>query len=136
MAAKRLIHLLQILVIVPMLFLGEATLVPLTSGFCLDTPVTGPPDKLFDFAQSLLNREEWDTAQVEFKRFIFLFPDHARVGEARFRISICDFRMKRFDQALTGFTELAGQKPADQWTVESIFFVAACYEANAEWSKA
>ncbi|MBF0525104.1 MAG: hypothetical protein HQK56_08400 [Deltaproteobacteria bacterium] len=136
MAAKRLTCLLQILVIVPLLFLGEAMMVPLPSGFCLDTPVTGPPDKLFDFAQSLLNKEEWDTAQVEFKRFIFLFPDHARVGEARFRISLCDFRMKRFDQALTGFTELAGQKPADHWTVESIFFVAACYEANAEWSKA
>ncbi|MBF0497665.1 MAG: hypothetical protein HQK58_13995 [Deltaproteobacteria bacterium] len=136
MAAKRITRLLQILVIFPLLFLGEAILFPLPSGYCLDTPVTGPPDKLFGFAQSLLNKEEWDTAQVEFKRFIFLFPDHARVGEARFRISLCDFRMRRFDQALTGFTELAGQKPADKWTVESIFFVAACYEANAEWPKA
>ncbi len=57
-------------------------------------------DDQFQLAQTLFTDEEFSAAANEFVRFIYLFPKHSRVPEARYQAGLAFFNAGRLEDAV------------------------------------
>jgi tetratricopeptide (TPR) repeat protein len=71
-----------------------------------DHQVVITPGTQYSYAQALLKDQDYETALVEFKRFVHFFPDNNRLDQARFNIGVCLFNLKKYSQAARVFNEL------------------------------
>jgi len=88
---------------------------------CLDS------DRQFTYASDLYSQKDYETAQVEFKRFVRFFPEDKRVFEARFTIGKALFDQGNPQQALMCFEELINDEQSGTWGIESGFMAAQCH---------
>ena len=58
------------------------------------------------YANTLFQKKDWATAQVEFKRFVHFFPESPHTAEARFKTGVCLFELKQFRPAARVFDRL------------------------------
>jgi len=76
-----------------------------------DPGLTLSPDRQFAYAETLLQEQDFRTAEVEFKRFVHFFPADPRVDEAIFKSGIALFYQKQFHEAARHFNDLIRDDP-------------------------
>lgn len=103
----------------------------------LQLPAAGPgafgkdlvisPDMQFDYALQCYQKQDYETAVVELKRFAHFFPGDRRAGEAKFLGAMGLYHLKRFREAAGVFNEiiLAGEESA--FTEESYFMQSKAF---------
>ncbi|MBF0257310.1 MAG: hypothetical protein HQK62_00490 [Desulfamplus sp.] len=76
------------------------------SGRCEST-ITINSDMQYQYAIDRFEQQDFQTAIVEFNRFIYFFPKDKRVKEATFKKGVALFHAKRYEEALTIFKDLS-----------------------------
>jgi tetratricopeptide (TPR) repeat protein len=66
----------------------------------LKRPLPINPDRQYAFAQSLYDTRRFARAAAEFERFVFLFPDHSRVFDARFSAAQAYYTIGHYQEAI------------------------------------
>ncbi|GAB6097742.1 hypothetical protein JCM14469_39960 [Desulfatiferula olefinivorans] len=90
-------------------------------------PLCLTADDQFAYARDLLDATDYETARVEFKRFLRFFPDDARTAEARFRIGQAFFDEGQVAGALPELTALIDEEGNGPWGVEASILAARCH---------
>lgn len=85
------------------------------------------PDKQFSYASKLFQDHDYDTAQIEFKRFIHFFPDNPLVNEAIFKTGMALFHLNRFLDAARQFNVLTKQNIQNHFTQEAFFMQSRAF---------
>ncbi len=83
----------------------------------------------FDFADSLYKHKNYLSAEIEFNKFVFLFPQDDLVEHARFKIGLCLYYQKKYENALQQFAGLAEPFETSQTGIESGLFLSRCHLA-------
>jgi soluble lytic murein transglycosylase len=83
------------------------------------------PEDFYERGMAFLNLSLYAEAAEEFRRFLADAPKHARRSEAKLKLGSALVRLKRYDQARSGFEELLAQRgdKAD----EAAVFLARVY---------
>jgi tetratricopeptide (TPR) repeat protein len=84
-------------------------------------------DDQFAYGRDLLDRGDYETARVEFKRFLRFFPDDSRSAEARFRIGQAFFDGGDVLRALPVLSALIDEEGREPWGVEAAVLAARCH---------
>ena len=84
------------------------------------------PDMQFSYADSLFQKADYVTAEVEFKRFVHFFPGDARVLEAAFKTGMALFYQERFYDAARQFDEII-RKKQNPFTREAYFMQSKAF---------
>ena len=101
-------------------------------GFFFPAPAMADPvvltsDAQFSYAAALFQEQDYDTAQIEFKRFVHFFPDDPRVDEATFNTGMALFHLNRFLDAARQFNRLTQNEIQDHFTRESFFMQSRAF---------
>jgi len=93
----------------------------------IDKPLTGKQliitsGMQYEYAKSLFNAQDYDTAIIEFKRFIHFFPDSRHNEQAKFNIAVSLFYLKKYHDAARAFNEIIIKGRENNITKQSIFF--------------
>ncbi len=93
----------------------------------IDKPLTGKQliitsGMQYGYAESLFNAQDYDTAIVEFKRFIHFFPKSRQNEQAKFNIAVSLFNLKKYHDAARDFNEIIIKGRENSITKQSIFF--------------
>jgi len=81
----------------------------------------------YGYAQKLFDEKDYDTAMVEYKRFIHFFPKSKHVEPARFNIGVCLFNLKKFQDAAIIFNEIIISDKENNITKEAWFFQSRAF---------
>ena len=81
----------------------------------------------FDFARTCMKSGDFDTAIVEFNRFIHFFPDDSRTPEARCLIGICHMEARRFEAARKVFFRIADTTSAPRFRCRALLLIGESY---------
>ena len=84
-------------------------------------------EKQLAFAQHYTQREEYDRAAQELERFIYFFPEDARVPEARCRVGWCYLKMHRFERARRVLWEVHDTYRLHSVAARSLFLIGETY---------
>ena len=76
----------------------------------------------YKYAQKLFEKQDYETAIVEFKRFIHFFPQDIQKQQAQFNIAVSLFNLKKYHDAARAFNEIILKDQEDNITKQSIFF--------------
>lgn len=110
------------------------------AGACLIFTVTAVPasadeapqlvisaDRQFSYADILYQKEDHETAAVEFKRFMHFFPGDPRVGEAEFKTGMALFYQKKFYDAARQFDAIIRKDKTDWFSREAYFMQSRAF---------
>ncbi|MCP4023816.1 MAG: hypothetical protein GY729_18375, partial [Desulfobacteraceae bacterium] len=84
-------------------------------------------DMQLEYADALLDKKDYETAVVEFKRFNYFFPTDARIYISRYKIGVCLYQMGQFYDAAKIFNEVIARDKDDAMTVEAVFYQADAF---------
>lgn len=84
-------------------------------------------DMQYEYCQKLFDTKDYETAVVEFKRFIHFFPDSEYVEQARFNIGVCLFNLKKFYDAAQAFNEIIISGKENNIIKEACFFQSKAF---------
>ena len=87
----------------------------------------GGADVQIEYADSLYAADDYLLAVGEYKRFIFLFPDHNRVVEAAYKIGVCYLSAGHYADAITSFKDLMRIYPDGGYSDQSHFRISEGY---------
>jgi outer membrane protein assembly factor BamD (BamD/ComL family) len=90
------------------------------------TPNVGA-DLQFEYADSLYAGNDFLLAVGEYKRFIFLFPDHQRVEEAAYKIGLSFLSAGHAADAIASFKKFLRTYPDSRYTDQSHFRISEGY---------
>jgi outer membrane protein assembly factor BamD len=116
MRFRRLILILPVLVLMPAACASRG---PVLDGM--------DADQLFAHAMSELQQRRWESAGTAFEQFTFVFPNHVRVQEARFRLAESYQGRREWTTAAVEFNRLATDYPAGAWADDARFQVCRSY---------
>ena len=92
--------------------------------FCCEQPfaeeIIVDSDMQFDYAGKNFDENDFNTALVEYKRFIHFFPQDVRIDQAQFRIGLCLYHLKRFRDAAKAFNTIILDE--NRYTEKSVFY--------------
>lgn len=91
------------------------------------TPIVIDADKQFHFADSLMQRGEFDRAILEFERFIHFFPEDVRVPQAYCLMGVSHMKAGRYEKARKVFSEVLGTHKADIFAQKALFLIGESY---------
>jgi outer membrane protein assembly factor BamD len=109
-------------------------LLALVGGGCVSRgPVLEGMDAetLFAHAMAELQARRWDQAGAAFEQFTYLYPNHPRVQEARFRVGETYQGRREWVTAAVEFNRLATEYPAGAWADDARFEVCRSYHELA-----
>jgi tetratricopeptide (TPR) repeat protein len=86
----------------------------------------------FEYADSLYKGGDYFLAVGEYKRFVFLFPGHARVEEAAFRVGLCLFSAAQYASAIDAFKELLQTYPGGRYAEKAQFRMSEAYLRSSQ----
>ncbi|MCK5836211.1 MAG: hypothetical protein KAH09_03005 [Desulfobacula sp.] len=84
-------------------------------------------DMQFEYAEKLFAEKDYETAMVEYKRFVHFFPDSPLTDQARFKIGVCLFNLKKFNQAARVFNGIIMDDKENEITKESFFYQSRAF---------
>jgi len=84
-------------------------------------------DVQFEYADSLYAGGDFFMAAAEYKRFIFLFPGHARVEEAAYNVGLCHLSARQYSRAVQSFKEIMLSYPDGQYNERAQFRMSEAY---------
>ena len=76
----------------------------------------------YEYALELFEAEDYDTAIVEFKRFIHFFPESEYLDQAEYNIAVCLFNNKKYHEAARAFNEIIIKERDDNIVEKAVFF--------------
>lgn len=84
-------------------------------------------DAQFSYAIERFENSDYQTAIVEFKRFVHFFAKDPRANGALYHIGLCYFRLAKYDAALKYFRKTLDKYPDSKFALESRFRISRCY---------
>ncbi len=103
---------------------------PFAPAMAVETPgLVITPDIQFSYAQQLFKKQDYITAQVEFKRFLHFFSRDFRVNEAQFKIAMSLYYSQQFHEAAKLFNKIILENNEDRYTWESYFMQSKAFLA-------
>ncbi|MBF0274854.1 MAG: hypothetical protein HQK84_06455 [Nitrospinae bacterium] len=84
----------------------------------------------FKFAQSLYKVKNYQEAIIEFKRFVYFFPNSNNIDKAVFFLGTSNYFLHRYDQAISLFRYHMNKYPESNYD-PSIFLSLAYYEKGS-----
>jgi len=79
-------------------------------------------DMQYGYAENLFLQKDYEIAVVEFKRFIYFFPESRQVDQAQFNIGVCLFNLKNYHDAARVFNEIILGDKEKEITKEAVFY--------------
>ncbi len=76
----------------------------------------------YEYALELFEAEDYDTAIVEFKRFIHFFPESEYLDQAEYNIAVCLFNKNRYHEAARAFNEIIIKDQDNDIIEKAVFF--------------
>lgn len=114
-------------------------LLPVTTAFSDSSPPFSE-SSLFDFAEHLLQQNDFDRAVTEFKRYLFLYPSGTRFDEASYLLGAALFYKKEFQEAVSHWERTLHSRPASAYQDQIRFMTGKAYwelgredQALAHW---
>ena len=86
-------------------------------------------DEQFRFAEECFAKEDYAIAAVEFKRFVFLFPDDHRVATAGYKTGLSFFRAGNYREVIRFFHQFQETYGDTEYTRAGGFLTAHAYLA-------
>jgi tetratricopeptide (TPR) repeat protein len=83
-------------------------------------------DSQFGFARQLFTAGHFEQAADEFDRFIYFFPDDGRLAAALFQKGMSFFKLNRFQEAQSIFSQLEKQERQGEYRSRAALMIAAC----------
>ena len=84
-------------------------------------------DRQFEYAEHLFDQKEFAGAIVEFKRFIYFFPEDNRIDDARYRLGMAFFFEKQYPKAIAAFQRIPDDS---RLAVQSGWMISRCHLAQ------
>jgi len=84
-------------------------------------------DRQYQYAESCFSRGDYETAEVEYNRFIYFFPEDDRLDNAMFSIGMVYYRRAHFQQAITAFSGVIEKFQNTPLAGKSAFMISDCY---------
>jgi tetratricopeptide (TPR) repeat protein len=84
-------------------------------------------DAQYAYADSLRAGGDFLMAVAEYKRFIFLFPGHARVEKAAYHVGVCYLSARQYRRAVQSFKNIMLSYPDGRYTVQAQFRMSEAY---------
>ncbi|MEN8243509.1 MAG: tetratricopeptide repeat protein [Thermodesulfobacteriota bacterium] len=81
----------------------------------------------FEYAESLFAASDYFMAASEYKRFIHLFPEHARVEEAAYKVGQCYLLAGQYARALQSFKKLIRTYADGRYSDQAQFSMSEAY---------
>lgn len=97
------------------------TLVLVPDAGAQDTPLVITPARQFDYAQKLFSEKDYETALVEYKRFVHFFPGHSNLNRANFQIARCLFHLKKYHESAAAFNKIILKNENTAITNQAVF---------------
>jgi TolA-binding protein len=85
------------------------------------------PDKQFNFAEHCFSGKDYLTAVLEYKRFIYFFPEDHRVETAMYRIGMSYYLGEHFKEAIDSFNAVIDKYVDTDLSVKSYFMISDAY---------
>jgi TolA-binding protein len=85
------------------------------------------PDKQFNFAEHYFSDKDYLTAVLEYKRFIYFFPEDHRVETAMYRIGMSYYLGEHFKEAIDSFNAVIDRYVDTDLSVKSYFMISDAY---------
>lgn len=85
------------------------------------------PDALWTRADTEFRAEEWDDAQAAFQAFVFNYPTHPRIQEARYMLALSYYEGEEYVTAAQEFARLADDYPQGPWADDSRYRTCLSY---------
>ena len=79
-------------------------------------------DMQYEYALELFEAEDYDTAIVEFKRFIHFFPESEYLDQAEYNIAVCLFNKEKYHEAARAFNEIIIKDRDNKIIEQAVFF--------------
>lgn len=73
------------------------------------------------------DRQEWDTAILEWQAFLRQFPDDALARQARNYLGVCLMQLKKYDDAAAEFSRVVAGDERDAIAEEALLNLGLCY---------
>ena len=64
------------------------------------------PDQQYGFAMDYFKQSQYGKAITEFERFVYFFPEHKMVDNAKYHIGLSNFHSGRFKEAVEPFSDI------------------------------
>jgi outer membrane protein assembly factor BamD (BamD/ComL family) len=89
-----------------------------------------------ELADQFFKEEDYYRAITEYKRFLFFFPESARLEEVYWRIAKAYFNGQKWDEATSAFDRFIQKFPASRQISEALILKGLCFTAKKEYSQA
>jgi TolA-binding protein len=103
---NKLLHISSILWIMMIFCFIFSTILPVFADDKKSRDLVINPDRQYRFAMDYFNQNQYDKAIAEFERFVFFFPDHQMVNNAKYHIGLSNFYSGRFKEAIEPFSDI------------------------------
>jgi tetratricopeptide (TPR) repeat protein len=108
--------------------------IPFSQSFAGSDPETNlkssiqiSPDKQFNYSENLFSNNDYSTALMEYKRFIYFFPEDERVERAMYRIGMSYYLGGYLEDAVHSFKKLVDEYVDTDYAIKSYFKISECY---------
>jgi tetratricopeptide (TPR) repeat protein len=91
---------------------------------------------ILSFADHLFAEGEYYRAITEYKRLLFLYPQHPQANEVRLQIGDCYLKGEKFDEALEHFQALLPLRLPEEIKPKLLYKIGAVYYAKGEYGSA
>ncbi|MFH2060718.1 MAG: tetratricopeptide repeat protein [Pseudomonadota bacterium] len=99
-----------------------------SSGFADENQLVITPGMQYEYAQSLVEQKDYETAIVEFKRFVHFFPDSEQKDQAVFFIAWCLYEQKKYHDAAKAFNQIIiNSKEDDPLAIQAYFYQSQAF---------
>jgi len=85
------------------------------------------PDKQFNYAESLFSNNDYPAAVLEYKRFIYFFPEDKRVERAMYQTGMSYYLGGDFKAAVDSFKKLVDEYVDNDYAIKSYFKISEAY---------
>lgn len=96
-------------------------------GYALEKQLVITSDMQYEYALKLFSEKDYETAIVEFKRFIHFFSDYEQKDQVEFNIGVCLFNLRKFHDAARAFNDIIINGKENDITKEACFFQAESF---------
>lgn len=93
-------------------------------------------DTQIKYADDCFSGQDYGTAAVEYKKFVYFFPDDARIPQAKFNIGMSLFHLKDYAAALNQFIAILDKEGATPFGIDSGWMISRCYQRSGNYGSA
>jgi tol-pal system protein YbgF len=94
------------------------------------------PNKLIESAKTQLENDNPGEAEAMLNRFLELYPNHARVGEATYRRAEAAMKAKQYKHAIIRFQSVIDQFKSSSWAAWAMLRQGECFEEQDQQDNA